>query len=107
MVINDPAYMAMARAADGSELAFDALECLIKTQRRRPITGVLVSDFENPGTWIPAEQAVIARAGFPSPMGGGYAAFASPARAEAAVAARGGVLGSLADFVAGRVKEAP
>lgn len=101
MNVEDARYMAAVRTADGATEAFDSVECVIKRLRRDASGTVWLTDFESPGTWVQATDATVVRAGFPSPMGGGYAAFANPERAQGIAAERGGVAGSLDAFVSG------
>ena len=107
MAVSDPAFAAAARLADGTVLAYDAPECLVRDLRTR--TGaaapaaVWLTDLPT-ATLRPAATMTLVLADFPSPMGGGYAAFADPLVAAAEAEQRGGVAAPLQDFVAGTAR---
>lgn len=107
MAVSDPAFAAAARLADGTVLAYDAPECLVRDLRTR--TGatapaaIWLADLPS-ATLRPADTMTLVLADFPSPMGGGYAAFADAALAATEANARHGVAAPLAAFVAGTAR---
>lgn len=90
MVISDPRYAASLLTAKGRTVVFDSAECAASYSAQAREDGgrdagrlVWVSDYDRPGTLIPARQARFVRAGGPgSPMGKGLAAFRSDADAR-------------------------
>ncbi|NNF05438.1 MAG: hypothetical protein HKN21_01630 [Candidatus Eisenbacteria bacterium] len=105
MVINDTRYAAAIKSATGEVAGFDALECLIRHARRNKKEGdqIWLSDFYDLQMY-PESQMMVVLADFPSPMGGGLAAFKDKSKAEEAAATRRGEAGLLADFVSGSIQ---
>jgi hypothetical protein len=104
MTVRDLQYAAAVRES-GTVRAFDAIECLLRDLRSRGGTvpaDTWLADFSSKTLHRAATMTVVA-AGYPSPMGGGYAAYQDGAEAQAAAASRGGVAGSLEDFATGRL----
>lgn len=89
MVISDPRYGAELVTATGKVHTFDSIECLAAYYLQARASGaaarsVVVSDFERPGTFLPAAEARYLRAAGPaSPMGKGLTAFAPGADSAA------------------------
>ena len=84
MVISDQRYGAELMTAKGKVYTFDSIECLASYSLQRRPTGsadsAWVTDFEHPGTLVPAAAAWYLRAPGPSsPMGKGLTAFAPDA----------------------------
>jgi copper chaperone NosL len=84
MVISDQRYGAELMTAKGKVHTFDSIECLASySLQRRPAgsaDSAWVTDFEHPGTLVPAAAAWYLRAPGPSsPMGKGLTAFAPTA----------------------------
>ena len=85
MVISDPRYGAELVTAKGKVHEFDSIECLAAYYLQARAAGaavhsIWVSDFERPGTLVPAAEARYSRASGPaSPMGKGLTAHASAA----------------------------
>ncbi len=107
MAVADPAFAAAARLDDGQVLAYDAIECLVRDLRSRSgadaPTAIWVADLPSK-TLRPAASMTVVLANFPSPMGGGYAAFADAGLAASEAEKRGGVAGPLEAFVAGTLR---
>ena len=107
MAVADPKFAAAIRTTGGEVEPYDAIECLVRDVRSR--TGerapaeTWLSDLPT-GALHPAVAMTVVLADFPSPMGGGYAAFLSAETAAAEAARRGGVSGPLAEFVAGTLR---
>ena len=108
MKVADAGYAAAARLPDGQTLAYDAIECLVRDLRVRrgdgAPAGIWLPDFASGGELKPAADMTVVLADYPSPMGGGYAAFADPAVAAAEAASRDGVAGPLQGFVDGSLR---
>ncbi|MFN2370794.1 MAG: hypothetical protein ABR506_06515 [Candidatus Krumholzibacteriia bacterium] len=107
MAVTDPKFAAAIRTTGGGVEAYDSIECLVgdlrtRTGERAP-AGIWLSDLPS-GELHPAAAMTVVLADFPSPMGGGYAAFLSAETAAAEAARRGGVAGPLAEFVAGNLR---
>lgn len=107
MAVADPRFAVAIRTSEGEIAAYDAVECAVRDLRTR--TGARAPT----ETWLadlptaalhPAAQMTVVLADFPSPMGGGYAAFADPSVAAAETERRAGVAGSLEQFVAGALR---
>lgn len=107
MAVSDPRYAAAIRTAAGGVEAYDAIECLVRDLRtrtgERAPAATWLADLPT-GALHPAEAVTVVLADFPSPMGGGYAAFLSAETAAVEAARRGGVAGPLAEFVAGTLR---
>lgn len=107
MAVSDPRFAAAIRTTGGEVEPYDAIECLVRDGRSR--TGerapaeTWLSDLPT-GALHPAAAMTVVLADFPSPMGGGYAAFLSAETAAVEAARRGGVAGPLAEFVAGTLR---
>lgn len=107
MAVADPKFAAAIRTTDGEVEAYDAIECLVRDLRSR--TGARapaetwLADLPT-GALQPAARMTVVLADFPSPMGGGYAAFLSPQAAADEAQRRSGVAGPLAQFVDGTLR---
>jgi hypothetical protein len=102
MIVKDPHYAGAARE-EGRVLAYDAIECLVRARRQAGGTvsdAIWVADHTT-GVLHPQSAVTIVQGGYPSPMGGGFAAFLDPERGRAEAASRGGAAGTLADAVSG------
>lgn len=103
MEIRDTHFASALREASGEVRSFDAIECLIQDRREHgglDEASIWLPDLGE-GQLYPAERMTIVRGGFPSPMGGGFAAFRDAELAGRLTAERKGQAGSLADFVRG------
>ena len=73
MMITDARFGGEVVTRTGRVMTFDALECLaayVAQTDPRSVHAIWVSDFEHPGTWLPAERAMyVAGASIGSPMG--------------------------------------
>ena len=107
MAVADPKFAAAIRTTGGEIAAYDAIECLVRDLRSR--TGdrapaeIWLADLPT-GELQPAARMTVVLADFPSPMGGGYAAFLSPQTAADEARRRSGVSGALAQFVDGTLR---
>jgi nitrous oxide reductase accessory protein NosL len=69
-----------ARLAGGRWRTYDSIECLIRDAGTPPVTAWL-ADYDT-RTLRPADSLWVVKGEFPSPMGGGFAAFANRASAD-------------------------
>lgn len=95
MSVVDRQHAAMAVTEKGKVYTFDAIECLVPflTAQETSWSHVLVSDYEKPGSLVPAGKAkYLISKGIPSPMGAFATAFAQQAEAEAQLKTHGGEL---------------
>ena len=95
MTIDDVRFGALVETARGRIETFDSIECLASFVLSLPAAdtprGIWVTDFEQPGQWLPVTQAQFLRDSRPqSPMGRSYAAFAAGADLAALRARHGG-----------------
>jgi hypothetical protein len=106
MDVTDPAFAALAVTSEGERRPYDSIECAVRDLRAHDpsLRGeVLLPDHADPGTLHPWRAMTVVRADYPSPMGGGYAAFVDARTAAAEAESRGGTSGSLQGFVEGTV----
>jgi hypothetical protein len=108
MTVNDARFAVLAE--DGSaQHVYDSIECFLKGRRESGETsaeGVWIMDFETQ-TLHPGAAVTIVKGDFPSPMGGGYAAFADASQAHAQAEAHGGQLGTLTQALSGNLGGRP
>ena len=94
MMITDPRFGAEVITRTGKVQTFDAVECLaayVAAADTAALQSVWVNDYEHPGTWIAAAEAVfISGANIGSPMGRSMLALAPGTPASAAVTRYGG-----------------
>lgn len=107
MTLTEPGFSPAARLAGGQTLAYDAIECLVGDLRARrgdqaPVT-VWLPDLPT-GVLHEAAVMTIVLADYPSPMGGGFAAFRDSTRAADEAKRRDGVAGDLEAFVSGTLQ---
>jgi copper chaperone NosL len=81
MTVGDPRFAAQAVTSAGRRHVFDSIECLAGWTRQARAAGTFgaawVTDFERPGTFLPADSALYLRAtAVGSPMGSGLLAVA-------------------------------
>jgi nitrous oxide reductase accessory protein NosL len=79
--------------------AYDSIECLIGDRARVEGGPAWLTDYESK-TLLPEAAAWVLHGDFPSPMGGGLAAFADRATAESLAVATHGAVARLADVAA-------
>lgn len=99
MTASDKQYASMVRTQEHA-LVFDSIECAVRHVRLHPEGEVWLSDFSGGGLRR-AKDLTVVRADFPSPMGGGYAAFADGAVARREAEERNGIAGTWAEMIAG------
>ncbi|MCC7054956.1 MAG: nitrous oxide reductase accessory protein NosL [Gemmatimonadaceae bacterium] len=94
MMITDPRFGGEVITRTGKVQVFDAIECLagyVSASDSATVREVWVSDFEHPGTWLPAATARFVRgATIGSPMGRSLLALAPSVPADVAVQRYGG-----------------
>lgn len=74
MVISDERFPAQLVSDKGKSYPFDSIECMAAYQHQNPEIAegakLYVTDFSNPGKWIPVEESAIHRSDdIQSPMG--------------------------------------
>ena len=84
MLISEPAHAAAIRQADGHDLLFDDIGCLVAAVRTLPSTGVSYWFHDAAdGNWIEDESPVfLASDSLRTPMGGGILAYRTREAAE-------------------------
>lgn len=96
MTIVDRQHASEVVTGKGKAFKFDAVECLVYHLHDNPVDEkalILVSDFDQPGTFIEAESAsYLISEKLPSPMGAFLTAFASPEAGQKALETYGGTL---------------
>lgn len=104
MRVTAPRFASLAITPTGERRAYDSIECAVRDLRVSDPTlvgRIYLPDHDDAGHLHPWNEMFVVRADFPSPMGGGYAAFADRERAAAQAESRGGVMDGLDAFVAG------
>jgi nitrous oxide reductase accessory protein NosL len=77
---------------------YDSIECLVGDQVRGP---AWLADYDSRGL-VPSESLWVVKGDFPSPMGGGLAAFRDRAAADDIASRTHGRVGRLAEVAPGR-----
>jgi hypothetical protein len=103
MTIGDLRF-ACERGAGGSWRQYDSIECLA---RDSAATGAIFLADYDARTLAPAESLWVVKGDFPSPMGGGLAAFRDRAAAGDIAARTHGQVGRFADLAAATAAERP
>jgi len=88
---------ACQRASRGRWRPYDSIECLMRDAARAPGGAIYLADYDQAALHA-AESLWVVRGEFPSPMGGGLAAFLDRAAAERVAAATRGRVDRLAAF---------
>ena len=88
---------AATRRSEAKWLAYDSIECLIADRPGRAGGPAWLTDYETK-TLLPETAAWVLHGDFPSPMGGGLAAFADRAAAESLAVPTHGAVTRLADL---------
>ena len=70
-------------------LVYDAVECMLRDVRREPGGTVVLADYDT-RTLLSVDAAWVVKGEFPSPMGGGFAAFARRGGADSVATATHG-----------------
>src|SRR5262245_47474504 len=99
---------ACEREASNTWRVYDAIECLIRDAAGDSAVARVawLSDYDR-RTLGPAPSLWVVRGSFPTPMGGGYAAFGTRASADSIAAVTGGRVERLAAWLAEPVESAP
>jgi hypothetical protein len=90
---------ACERRTDRGWRRYDSIECLLREAGSTPAASAYLTDYDS-RTLHAAESSWVVRGSFPSPMGGGFAAFYKRAAAESVAARTNGRVGPLAGFAA-------
>ena len=96
------AHFACVRGSRGHYRQFDSIECLLREGPARPGESIFLPDYDQAQLCL-ADTVWVVQGSFPTPMGGGLAAFATEASAREVGARTNGRVGRLHEFV-GRAK---
>lgn len=100
MGIQDLRFACERRTADGWR-AFDAIECLMRDVAGAPaIRDAWLADYDT-AALLPADSLWVVHGDFPTPMGGGLAAFGRRSAADSVALATRGRVDRLGAFAAG------
>lgn len=105
MTLKDSRFIAVI-AEPKPERAYDSIECLVRVMRASGETvsdAIWIADFDA-RTLRRQSELTLVHADFPSPMGGGYAAFAGRDHARAEAEARNGEFGTFEQAVGGTLE---
>ncbi len=104
MGIAELRFAAQARTTTGKVLVFDSVECLaqhVLDAGGAPFAALHVTDFAEPGRWIPVQEArFLVESAIASPMGRSVAAFAAGAPMAETTGRHGGRLVAWSDVLA-------
>jgi copper chaperone NosL len=85
MIVSEERFAAQLRTEQGRSYVFDSIECMAEfiqdaaATDETTIRGTWVTDFDRPGTWLPAGEAAYLRSPqLRSPMGLNLSAYARP-----------------------------
>ena len=105
MEIHDARFACERRLA-GRWRVYDSIECLLRDTGESPGGAAWLADYDGRSLHA-ADSMWIAQGEFPSPMGGGYAAFLDSAAAGDVAGASSGSVARLAELLAAAREEAP
>lgn len=97
------ARFASACRIDGRWRHYDSIECLIRDPGLAAADRTWLSDYDT-RTLHPADSLWVVKGEFPSPMGGGFAAFATRAAADQVARETHGAVGRLTDWRGGAAR---
>ena len=95
-------HFACVRGSNGGYRQFDSIECLLRDGAPRHGESIYLPDYDQSRLCL-ADSVWVVQGSFPTPMGGGFAAFATESSARDVGARTNGRVGRLQDFV-GRAK---
>jgi copper chaperone NosL len=85
MIVSEERFAAQLRTEQGRSYVFDSIECMAEFVQdaaatdETTIRGMWVTEFDQPGSWIPAREAAYLRSPqLRSPMGLNLSAYATP-----------------------------
>jgi nitrous oxide reductase accessory protein NosL len=96
MAVHDFHFACELETARGWRV-YDSIECLLRDAGPAPSAGVYLSDYDR-RTLHRADSLWVVKGRFPTPMGGGLAAFLDRASAEAVAGQTLGRVGRIAEF---------
>jgi len=99
MTVQDP-HFACVRRDGNSERQYDSIECLLHDGRPAPGEEIFLADYDR-SALLPAESLWVVKGTFPSPMGGGLAAFSALGSAREVASRTKGRVARLAELVGG------
>jgi nitrous oxide reductase accessory protein NosL len=91
-------HFACVRGSDGHYRQFDSIECLLRDGPARSGESIYLQDYDE-GRLCLADTVWVVQGSFPTPMGGGLAAFAAEASARDVGVRTNGRVGRLHEFV--------
>ena len=91
-------HFACVRGSRGHYRQFDSIECLLKDGPARPGESMFVPDYDQSELCL-ADTVWVVQGSFPTPMGGGFAAFATEGSARDVGARTQGRVGRLHEFL--------
>lgn len=91
-------HFACVRGNGGRYRQFDSIECLLRDGPARSGEAIYLPDYDQSRLCL-ADSVWVVQGSFPTPMGGGFAAFATEASARDVSARTNGRVGRLQDFV--------
>jgi hypothetical protein len=98
MAVQEVRFAGLLRNGDGDR-QFDSIECLVKDSNFRSAR-IYLADYDQ-GDLHAAESLWVVKGDFPTPMGGGLAAFASVESAREVAERTQGRVGRFAELAAG------
>jgi hypothetical protein len=98
MTIQDLRFACEQQAA-GRYRFYDSIECLLRDRRAGPAGPAWLADYDQSALHA-ADSMWVVKGDFPSPMGGGYAAFLDRGAADEVAARSTGRVARLAGFLA-------
>jgi hypothetical protein len=98
MTIRDARY-ACVRAKRGHWRSYDSIECVLRDAGAGAAESAWLADYDT-RRLVPADSLWVVKGEFPSPMGGGYAAFATRAAADEVAREAHGSVARFADWCA-------
>ena len=91
-------HFACVRGSRGHYRQFDSIECLLRDGPARPGESIFLPDYDKAQLCL-ADTVWVVQGSFPTPMGGGFAAFGTEASARDVGARTNGRVGRLQEFV--------
>jgi hypothetical protein len=91
-------HFACVRGSRGHYLQFDSIECLLRNGPARTGELIFLPDYDRAQLCL-ADTVWVVQGSFPTPMGGGFAAFATEASARDVGARTKGRVGRLHEFI--------
>jgi len=94
-------HFACVRGSHGHYRQYDSIECLLREGPARAGESIFLPDYDLKQLWL-ADSVWVVQGSFPTPMGGGFAAFAAERSARDVGARTHGRVGRLHQFLGSR-----